>query len=156
MLKKKNIKKWLERKTMNSIKNLKIKKLDALLLQNSNSLLSKNGNEIYKSLKDMKIKGLTRKIGISIYNFNTLKEIIKKFKLDLIQAPFNVLDRRLVNKGWLRKLKKNKIWFCSYQNTRKHKKSKKRRLRRLSKVRKGQKRMLRRGKWLPSWRKNAS
>ena len=109
MLKKKKIKKWLERKTMNSIKNLKIKKLDALLLQNSNSLLGKNGNEIYKSLKDMKIKGLTRKIGISIYDFNTLKEIIKKFKLDLIQAPFNVLDRRLVSKGWLRKLKKNKI-----------------------------------------------
>ena len=108
-VKKKNIKKWLERKTMNSIKNLKIKKLDALLLQNSNSLLGKNGNEIYKSLKDMKIKGLTRKIGISIYDFNTLKEIIKKFKLDLIQAPFNVLDRRLVSKGWLRKLKKNKI-----------------------------------------------
>ena len=108
-IKKVDIRKWLEKKTINSIKNLKVKKLDALLLQNSNSLLSKNGNEIYESLKYMKIKGLTQKIGISIYDFNTLKEIMKKFKLDLVQAPFNVLDRRLLNKGWLKKLKENKI-----------------------------------------------
>ena len=108
-IKKVDIRKWLEKKTINSIKNLKVKKLDALLLQNSNSLLSKNGNEIYAGLKYMKIKGLTQKIGISIYDFNTLKEIIKKFKLDLVQAPFNVLDRRLLSKGWLKKLKENKI-----------------------------------------------
>ncbi len=94
---------------MISLKNLKIKKFDCLLLHNANSLLSKNGGEIYKSIRNMKITGLTSKIGISIYDFNLLNKILKKFSFNLIQAPFNILDPRLVEKGWLKKLRKRKI-----------------------------------------------
>ena len=36
-------------------------------------------------------------------------KILKKFKFNLIQAPFNILDQRLVKEGWLKKLKKRKI-----------------------------------------------
>ena len=108
-IKKKNIKKWVKLKVSNSLKNLKIKKFECLLLHNVDSLLSKNGNEIYKNIKNMKRIGLTNKIGISIYDFNILDKILKKFKFDLIQAPFNILDQRLVTTGWLKKLKKRKI-----------------------------------------------
>ena len=108
-IKRKNIQKWLKKNVMISLKNLKIKKFDCLLLHNANSLLSKNGGEIYKSIRNMKITGLTNKIGISIYDFNLLNKILKKFKFNLIQAPFNILDPRLVEKGWLKKLKKRKI-----------------------------------------------
>ena len=108
-IKKKNIKKWVKLKVSNSLKNLKIKKFECLLLHNVDSLLSKNGNEIYKNIKNMKTIGLTNKIGISIYDFNILDKILRKFKFDLIQAPFNILDQRLVTTGWLKKLKKRKI-----------------------------------------------
>ena len=108
-IKKKNIKKWVKLKVSNSLKNLKIKKFECLLLHNVDSLLSKNGNEIYKNIKNMKRIGLTNKIGISIYDFNILDKILKKFKFDLIQAPFNILDQRLVTTGWLKKLKKRRI-----------------------------------------------
>ena len=108
-IKKKNIKKWVKLKVSNSLKNLKIKKFECLLLHNVDSLLSKNGNEIYKNIKNMKTIGLTNKIGISIYDFNILDKILKKFKFDLIQAPFNIFDQRLVTTGWLKKLKKRKI-----------------------------------------------
>ena len=108
-IKKKNIKKWVKLKVSNSLKNLKIKKFECLLLHNVDSLLSKNGNEIYKNIKNMKTIGLTNKIGISIYDFNILDKILKKFKFDLIQAPFNILDQWLVTTGWLKKLKKRKI-----------------------------------------------
>ena len=108
-IKKKNIKKWVKLKVSNSLKNLKIKKFECLLLHNVDSLLSKNGNEIYKNIKNMKTIGLTNKIGISIYDFNILDKILKKFKFDLIQAPFNILDQRLVTTGWLKKLKKRRI-----------------------------------------------
>jgi len=94
---------------MISLKNLKIKKFECLLLHNANSLLSKNGSEIYKSIKNMKINGLTYKIGISIYDFNILDKILKKFEFDLIQAPLNILDQRLIMSGWLKKLKKRGI-----------------------------------------------
>ena len=108
-IKRENIKKWLKQNVMISLKNLKIKKFECLLLHNANSLLCKNGDEIYKGIRNMKINGLTSKIGVSIYDFNVLDKILKKFKFNLIQAPFNILDQRLVEKGWLKKLKKRKI-----------------------------------------------
>jgi len=80
-----------------------------LLLHNSNSLLSSNGNEIYKGMKNIKKEGLSKKIGISIYDFNTLKKILNKFELNLVQAPLNILDQRLLQTGWLQRLKKRKI-----------------------------------------------
>ena len=95
------IKTWIKQNAIISLKNLKIKKFECLLIHNANSLLSKNGNEIYKSIKNMKINGLTNKIGISIYDFNTLNKILNKFKIDLIQAPLNIFDQRLVEMGWL-------------------------------------------------------
>ena len=57
----------------------------------------------------MKTDELTNKIGISVYDFNLLDKILKKFQFDLIQAPLNILDQRLVKTGWLKKLKKKKI-----------------------------------------------
>ena len=108
-IKRENIKKWLKQKVMISLKNLRIKKFECLLLHNANSLLCKNGDEIYKGIRNMKINGFTSKIGVSIYDFNVLDKILKKFKFNLIQAPFNILDQRLVEKGWLKKLKKRKI-----------------------------------------------
>ena len=108
-IKKKNIKKWVKKSVMISLKNLKIKKFEYLLLHDANSLLGLYGNEIYEGIKNMKIDGLTNKIGISIYDFDTLEEILKKFKFDIVQAPLNILDRRLIEEGWLKKLKKKKI-----------------------------------------------
>ena len=108
-IKRENIKKWLKQNVMISLKNLKIKKFECLLLHNANSLLCKNGDEIYKGIRNMKINGFTSKIGVSIYDFNVLDKILKKFKFNLIQVPFNILDQRLVEKGWLKKLKKRKI-----------------------------------------------
>ena len=108
-IKRENIKKWLKQNVMISLKNLKIKKFECLLLHNANSLLCKNGDEIYKGIRNMKISGFTNKIGVSIYDFNVLDKILKKFKFNLIQVPFNILDQRLVKEGWLKKLKKRKI-----------------------------------------------
>jgi len=108
-IKRENIKKWLKQNVNISLKNLKIKKFECLLLHNANSLLRKNGDEIYKGITNIKANGLTNKIGISIYDFNALDKILKKFKFNLIQVPFNILDQRLVKKGWLKKLKKRKI-----------------------------------------------
>jgi len=108
-IKKKNIKNYIRNSATKSLKNLKVKKLECLLLQNADVLLGKNGNEIYKSIKDIKKQKFTNKIGLSIYDFTILKKIINKFKFDLIQVPFNILDQRLVKKGWLKKLKNKKI-----------------------------------------------
>ena len=60
-------------------------------------------------MKDLKNEKLTKKIGLSIYEFKKLKKIFNKFQFDTIQVPFNVLDQRLVTTGWLKKLKSRKM-----------------------------------------------
>ena len=57
----------------------------------------------------MKSNGITKKIGISIYNFNSLNKVLKKFKIDLIQVPFNIFDQRLIQNNLLKRIKKHKI-----------------------------------------------
>jgi len=108
-IKKKEIVDWLKKSAINSLANLKIKKFECLLLQDANSLLSKNGKEIYKGMRSIKKSEITSKIGISIYDFKTLGQIIKRFKFDLVQTPLNIFDQRLIETGWLNKLKKRKI-----------------------------------------------
>jgi len=108
-LERKKIKSWMKKKSIISLKNLKIKKFECLLIHDANSLLGKNGNEIYEGIKEIKKSKLTNKIGVSIYDFYILGKILKKFKFDTIQAPYNILDQRLVKTGWLKKLKRKKI-----------------------------------------------
>ena len=108
-IRKKNIEKWIKQYAMISLNNLKIKKFECLVIHDENLLLTKNGKEIYNSIKNIKTSGLTNKIGISIYDFNILDKILRKFKFDLVQTPLNILDQRLVETGWLKKLKKRKI-----------------------------------------------
>ena len=108
-LERKKIKSWLKKKSIMSLNNLKIKKFECLLIHDAKSLLGKNGNEIYEGIKEIKKSKLTNKIGVSIYDFYILGKILKKFKFDTVQAPYNILDQRLVKTGWLKKLKRKKI-----------------------------------------------
>ena len=43
-------------------------------------------------------------IGVSIYSDNQLKKIIENFDIDLVQLPFNILDKRLMDSGILSKI----------------------------------------------------
>lgn len=105
----KKIEKFLTFKVLDSIKNLKVKTLDCILLQNSEILLSEKGEIIFKVLSELKKKKKIRKLGISIYEFKNLKKILNKFKIDVVQAPLSIVDKRLIETGWLKKLVKLKI-----------------------------------------------
>lgn len=104
-----NIHDWVEKSVNDSLNRLKVHKLHALLLHRPVELLGKNGKELYRALCLLKKKGMTDKIGISIYDITELDAIFSSFKIDLVQAPFNILDRSLVTSGWLSTLKKNKV-----------------------------------------------
>ena len=56
-----------------------------------------------------KKKKLVKNIGISIYNPSELKKIWKFWKPDIVQAPFNIFDQRIVKSGWVNTLKKNNV-----------------------------------------------
>ena len=96
---------WVHDQVFASLVRLGVDSLYGLLIHRPAQLLGSQGKNLYRSLEELKEKGLVRKIGVSIYNPLDLKEISKTFRCDLIQAPFNLMDRRLQKTGWLKKLK---------------------------------------------------
>ena len=99
----------LVNKILFSKKELKISKFHAILLHDENELLNSHSKKNYIKLKELKKKGLTNHIGVSAYSFKKTLKIIQKFKIDLLQLPLNLFDRRFLNKKFLRIVKKNKI-----------------------------------------------
>ena len=88
-----------------SLKRLEVSHLYGVLLHRPELLLGVDGTKIVSELRVLKEKGLIKKIGISIYSPNILNEILKLTDLDIIQAPFNVFDQRILSSGWSKRLK---------------------------------------------------
>lgn len=99
-----DIRKWVTNSITESLKRLRVSKLNGILLHDSSQLSGADGKALYDSLQDLKQQGLVEKIGVSIYNPDELDLIMDKYKLDIVQAPFNVFDQRLDKSGWLTRL----------------------------------------------------
>jgi len=99
-----NITEWVEASVKASLSRLKISHLYGILLHRPEQLMGPHGEKLYKALNLLKEKDLVSKIGISIYDLNELNMIIPKFSLDIVQAPFSIIDRRLLCSGWLKQL----------------------------------------------------
>lgn len=77
-----------------------------MLLHCPEQLLSEqHGKPLLKALQQLKTQGITRKIGVSVYGPEELDRLMDEMPFDLVQAPLNILDRRLVESGWARRLK---------------------------------------------------
>jgi aryl-alcohol dehydrogenase-like predicted oxidoreductase len=100
---------WSSKIINQSLLNLRVNKIYAVLFHDYKDLLSTNGEEFLNSLIYLKKKNLFSKIGISIYSPDELDAIWKLWKPDLVQVPFNIFDQRIVRSGWLNKLKTAKI-----------------------------------------------
>jgi aryl-alcohol dehydrogenase-like predicted oxidoreductase len=104
-----SLKIYLYKSIFKTLKNLKNKKIESILIQNSEILLRPQGKVIYNFLSLLKDANIIKKIGISIYDYKNLKKILNNFKIDLIQAPLNIVDTRLIETGWLERLRKKDI-----------------------------------------------
>jgi aryl-alcohol dehydrogenase-like predicted oxidoreductase len=101
----KDIAGWVTASVWASLQRLKIQKLSGLLLHRPLELLEPEGEELYAALSEVKLGGLADKIGVSIYAPEDLDELWPRFPVDMVQAPFNVIDQRLATSGWLGRLK---------------------------------------------------
>lgn len=105
----KEIKSWLHGQIEMSLQRLRLNSIYGLLLHQPDQLHGKNSTELIKVLKELKDDGVIKKVGISIYSPDELDLLIPKFSLDIVQAPFNIVDRRLYNSGWMHRLKNENI-----------------------------------------------
>ena len=99
-----NIPDWVESHVRGSLLRLKIPRLDGLLLHRPADLSEVHGFEYLRALESVKERGLIGGAGVSIYSPGELDSVWEIWRPDIVQAPFNVFDRRLVHSGWLTKL----------------------------------------------------
>lgn len=97
---------WALEQIVGSLKRLGVAQLDAVLLHRPDQLFERQGHQLLAALQQMKSQRLVKKIGVSVYAPSDLDRIFDTFHFDVVQAPLNILDRRLVESGWTEKLKK--------------------------------------------------
>lgn len=87
-----------------SLTNLKVSKIDVLLLHNFNDFRNKYLMNILFDLKN-----IVHKIGVSLYNVEEAIEVLEDDRISILQLPFNYLDRQWDNKIFQEKIKLNNI-----------------------------------------------
>jgi len=95
---------WVIKAVKDSVSRLGVESLYGLLLHRPGQLSEPKGVKILSVLRLLKELGIVKNLGVSVSapsEFDTLFDI---YDFDVVQCPFNLVDRRLVNSGWLRKL----------------------------------------------------
>jgi aryl-alcohol dehydrogenase-like predicted oxidoreductase len=99
-----NVSEWAETQVLGSLRRLKIAQLDGLLLHRPSDLVGPRGTGLVEALSAFKSRGWVRSLGISIYDPVELDMLWPVWQPEIIQAPCNVFDRRLMLSGWLARL----------------------------------------------------
>ena len=87
-----------------SRKKLQVKSLYAVLCHNAPDWFGEHADALHAALARAKATGIVRKIGVSIYEPSMLERVCARAMPELVQAPMNLLDRRLADSGWLDRL----------------------------------------------------
>ena len=97
---------WLEKEVEGSLSRLQKNSIHGLLVHHAEYLEESIGQKFGLALNKVKSSGLVKKVGVSIYQPSVLEVIMKNAAIDIVQAPFNVVDRSIMSSGWLDKLNK--------------------------------------------------
>jgi aryl-alcohol dehydrogenase-like predicted oxidoreductase len=92
-----------------SLRKLGQSKIAGLLTHHADDLLSGGGDILYNALQELKNEGIVEKLGVSVYTGEQIDLLLKRYTFDLIQVPVNILDQRLINNYYLKKLKEQNI-----------------------------------------------
>mgnify|MGYP000911202522 FL=1 len=96
---------FCQKKLEEHFKKLGNNKIETILFHDIKILFKKKGPKIFNNLEILKKKKYFNKIGLSIYDTECLNYIIPKYNLDVVQCPYNILNKEIVYSGWLSKLK---------------------------------------------------
>lgn len=104
-----NVTNWVHSQVLGSLQRLRISQLHGLLLHHPLDLYGSRVAELVKALDSLRSAGSVIKIGVSVYSLDDLARAFDVLQLDIIQAPLNIVDRRLETSGWLSQLKRLNI-----------------------------------------------
>lgn len=95
---------WVRDQLKGSLDRLGAVRMHGLLLHHADQLFGKHGQALAEALQQAKQEGIVDKVGVSIYDPEQLAAIMLVCPPDIVQAPLNLLDRRLETSGWLQRL----------------------------------------------------
>lgn len=104
-----NVSGWVQEQIDASLARLGVHAVYGLLLHRPEQLLEAHGKALFQTLQGLKEAGQVQKVGVSIYSPDELEALIPRYRFDLVQAPFNLVDRRLHTTGWLQRLKHESV-----------------------------------------------
>jgi aryl-alcohol dehydrogenase-like predicted oxidoreductase len=104
-----DVSEWVQEQVSASLSRLGVTAIYGLLLHRSEQLLGPNGAQLYQALQALKDKDQVQKVGVSIYSPTELDALIPRYRFDLVQAPFNLVDQRFYSAGWMRRLKDSDV-----------------------------------------------
>ena len=104
-----DIREWILSSIISSMNRLRVKKLAGVLLHEPMQVLGPKGGEIIYALRVLKDIGISNMIGYSVYSPDEADLLEKVYKPDMIQIPFNLIDRRILNNDWLLEQKHKNI-----------------------------------------------
>lgn len=87
-----------------SLDKLRQPNLYGLLVHHAVDLLKEGGQYLWEGMQDLKEMGLVQKIGASLYSPSELNHLLEKYTPDIVQAPINVFDQRMIQNGHLQHL----------------------------------------------------
>ena len=99
-----SIGRWIKEQVESSCEQLRTDRLYGLLLHRARDLSGQFRQEIVEAFSMLKQSRAVTKVGISIYSPSELPDAMSVPFVDLVQAPLNLVDRRLVVSGWLDRL----------------------------------------------------
>lgn len=104
-----DIRTYVHEAVARSLVSLRIPELYGLLLHRPLQLLESDGEVLYRAVVAVRDKGQVSKIGVSLYAPEELDAIWPRYKFDLVQIPFNLINRLFATSGWIARLKEHDV-----------------------------------------------
>lgn len=95
---------WVITAVKDSVSRLGVESLYGLLLHRPSQLFEPKGVKILSALRLLKKLGIVKNLGVSVSAPSEFDALFDIYDFDVVQCPFNLVDRRLINSGWLEKL----------------------------------------------------
>ncbi len=88
-----------------SLLRLKRKSIYAYMFHHAQDLLDPAGEMAWQKASLLKEQGHFQRLGVSVYDKETLDAIMARYPVDIIQVPMNVLDQRFCEPSYMQGLK---------------------------------------------------
>lgn len=87
-----------------SLDRLRLPRIYGVLVHNARDLIKPGWQYLIDALCEARARGWTSTVGASVYDASDLTVVESCFAPEIVQLPFNALDRRLAQSGWLGRL----------------------------------------------------